>query len=55
MDFDSACLYSSVMCDEKSVYSKIETGVALKLHWNDVYVEAFNNQILIKALMKVRY
>ena len=32
------------MFDEKSVYPKIETGVAFKLHVNAVYREAFNNQ-----------
>ena len=44
MDFDATSLYPSAMWDEKSVYPKIETGFAFKLHMNNVYVEAFNNQ-----------
>ena len=44
MNFDATSLYPSAIWDEKSVYPKIETGFAFKLHMNDVYVEAFNNQ-----------
>ena len=44
MDFDATSLYPSAMCDEKSVYPKIETSFAFKPHMNNVYVEAFNNQ-----------
>ena len=45
MDFDATSLYPSAMWDEYSVYPKIETAFAFKLHMNDVYVEAFNIQI----------
>ena len=44
MDIDATSLYPSAMCDENSVYPKIETGFAFKPHMNDVYVKAFNNQ-----------
>ena len=44
MDFDDLSLYLSAMWDEKSVYSKIETGFVFKPHMKDVYVEAFNIQ-----------
>ena len=43
MDFDEISLYSSAMWDENSVYPKIENGLSIKPHMNDVYVEAFNN------------
>ena len=45
MDFDGTSLYSSAMWDGKSVYSKTEPGLVFKPHKNNVYVEAFNNQI----------
>ena len=45
MDFDTTSLYPSAMWDEKSVYPKIETGFAFTAHMNDIYVEAFNNQM----------
>ena len=44
MDYDATSLYPSGMWDEKSVYPKIESGFAFKPDFNDVYVEAFNNQ-----------
>ena len=44
MDFDVTSLYPSAMCDEKSVFSKIESGLAFKTHLNDIYVETFNIQ-----------
>ena len=46
MDFDATSLYPSAMYDEKTAYSKIESGFAFKPHMNDVYVEAFNNQTI---------
>ena len=44
MDFDATSLYQSAMWDENSVYPKIETGFAFKLHTNTTFVDAFNNQ-----------
>ena len=44
MDYDTTSLYPSGMWDEKSVYPKKESGFAFKPDFNDVYVEAFNNQ-----------
>ena len=44
MDYDATSLYPSVMWDQKSLYSRTETGYAFKPDMNDVYVEAFNNQ-----------
>ena len=44
IDFDAATLNLSAKCDVKSVYPKIETGFAFKLHVNDVYVKSFNDQ-----------
>ena len=32
------------MWDEKSVFPKIETGLALKPHMKDFFVQAFKNQ-----------
>ena len=60
MDFDATSLYPSAMWDEKSVYPKIETGFAFKPHMNDVYVEAFNNQIFNEdgnesAVLTIKY
>ena len=49
MDFDATSLYHSAMWVEKSVYPKIETGFALKLHMNNVYIEAFKNQTFNQA------
>ena len=45
MDFAATSLYPSAIWDDNSVYPKIETEFAFKPHMNDVYVEAFNNQI----------
>ena len=44
MDFDASSLHPSAMWDEKSVYSKIETGFAFNPHMNETHVNAFNNQ-----------
>ena len=60
MDFDFTSLYPPAMCDENSVYPKIETGFAFKPHMNDVYVEAFNNQTFNQdgdesAILKINY
>ena len=44
MVFDATSLYPSAMWDEKSVYPKIETEFAFKLHMNKTYVDAFNIQ-----------
>ena len=44
MDFDATCLYSSEMYDGNSVYPEVKSGFAFKLHTNDFYVEALNNQ-----------
>ena len=48
MDFDAPSLDSSATWDEKSVYPKIETVFAFKLHLKDVYVKSFNDQKFIK-------
>ena len=42
IDFDATSLSPSTMYDEKSVYLKIESGFAFKLHMNDVS-EVTNN------------
>ena len=60
MDFDATSFYPSAIWDEKSVYPKIETGFAFKLHINDVYVEAFNNQTFNQdgnesAILKIQW
>ena len=44
MDYDGNSLYHSAIWDENSVYPKIQTGFAFKPYWNDICVEAFNNQ-----------
>ena len=44
MDFDATGLYPSATSDEKSVYSKKESGFAFKSYMNDVHVESFNIQ-----------
>ena len=44
MDFDTTSLYASAMGDEKSVYPKMETGVAFKPQMIKRYVEVVNNQ-----------
>ena len=36
MYYDSNSLYPSAMCDENSVYPKIETGFAFQPDMNDV-------------------
>ena len=60
MDFDATSLYPSAMWDEKSVYSKIETGFAFKPHMNNVYVEAYNIQTFNQdgdesAILTIKY
>ena len=44
LDFDATSLYRSSMCNEHSVYPKIDSGFAIKPNMNDAFVEAFNNQ-----------
>ena len=60
MDFDATSLYPTAMWDEKSVYPKIETGLAFKPHMNIVYVEAFKNQNFNEdgdesAILRIKY
>ena len=60
MDFDATCLYHSAMWAENSVCPKVETGFAFKLFMNDIYVEAFNNQIFNQdvneyAILKINF
>ena len=42
LDFDATSLYPSAKWDEKSIYTKRETGFAFKPQMNIVYVEPFN-------------
>ena len=44
MIFDGNSLYASALWDEKSDSPRLETGFVVKLHMNDVYIEAFTNQ-----------
>ena len=44
INFDATSLYPSAMWDQNSVYPRIESGIAFKLHMNDIYVETFNIQ-----------
>ena len=60
MDYDATSLYPSALWDEKSVYLKIETGFAFKPDMNDVFVEAFNNQLFNQygeesAILRIKY
>ena len=60
MDFDATSLYSSAICDENSVYPKMETGFAFKPDMNDVHVEAFNNETFNEdgsesAILTIKY
>ena len=60
MDFDATSLYPSAMWDEKSVYSKIESGFAFKPYINKTYVEAFNNENFNQdgdesAILRIKY
>ena len=48
MHFDATTLYPSAICDEISVYPKIEIGYALELHMDDMFVNDFKNQTFIK-------
>ena len=43
-DFDASSLYSSAMWVANSVYPKLETGFAFKVHMDDLYTEALNDQ-----------
>ena len=44
MAFDATSLYPSAMWYEKSLYPKQKIGFALRLHMNDIYIEAFDNR-----------
>ena len=60
IDYDASGLYPSAIWDEKSVYSKIETGFAFKPDMIDVYVEAFIIQTFNQdgdesAILKIKY
>ena len=60
MDFDATSLHPSPLYDENSVYPKIESGFAFKLHLNDVHREAFINQTFKQdghesASLKIKY
>ena len=60
LDFDASSLYSSAMWVENLVYPKLETGFALKIHMNDVHVEAlidqtFNQDDNESAILKPKY
>ena len=44
MENDATSLYTSAMCDENSVYPKMECGFAFKPDMNKTYVEAFKNE-----------
>ena len=44
IDYDATSLYPSAMCDDISVYPKIEAGFDFKPDMNDVYVETSNIQ-----------
>ena len=45
MDFDATSLYPSAMWDEKSVYPKLQTGLAFRPHMIKTYVNAFSDQV----------
>ena len=55
MDFDATSLYPSAMWDEKSIFPKIENGYSFKPYMNDVYVEVFLINRLIKTAMKAQF
>ena len=55
MDFDGTSLYPSAMWDENSVYPRIESGYTFKLHKNEVFVNDFINQTLIKMVMTQQF
>ena len=60
MDFDATSLYLSAKNVKKSFYPEMEIGFALKLHTNDIYVEAFKNQTFNKhgdesTILKIKY
>ena len=60
ISYDATSLYPSAMWDCNSVYPKIETGFAFKLHMNKTYVEAFNNQTFNEdgdesAILTIKY
>ena len=52
MDSDATSLYPSAMCDEKTVYPKIETGFAFKLHTNNQTFKQDGNE---SAILKIKY
>ena len=50
-------LYPRAMSNEKSLYSRVETGYALTKVMNDEFVEKFNNQPFAQgsAILEIRY
>ena len=56
-DFDDVSLYPSAMCDENSIYPRIETGCSFTRDMNDELVEKFNNQTFTQgsAILKIKY
>ena len=56
-DFDAVSLYPLALWDEKSIYSRIETGYAYTRDMNNELVEKFNNQIFTQgpAILKIKY
>ena len=55
--FDAVSVYPSAMWDEKSKFSRIETGYAYTEDMNDELLEKFNNQSFSQgsAISKIRY
>ena len=56
-DFDAVSLYPSAMWDEKSIYTRIETGYAFTTDMNDELVNKFKNQNFNQgsAILKIKY
>ena len=56
-DFDAVSLYPSAMWDEKSIYTRIETGYAFTRDMNDELVEKLNNEVFTQgsAILKIKY
>ena len=56
-DFDAVSLYPSAMWDERSIYSRIETGYAFTRDLNDELVEKFikSNFNQGSAILKIKY
>ena len=60
MDYNASSLYPSAMRDENSVFPKTETGIFLKPHIIDIYLEAFNNKTFNQdgdepAILRIKY